>query len=846
MPLPLPPALKPLLAAGAALVPETEAVLGNPSFEEAEARILVVRLSPWRDVDRSTSHLILFAECRKALPRAYLDFAFMPDRGDRELLVGAARGGGTPPWFYGLASGRSPADFDLVLVSNAFALELLNLPYLFSTSGLPLRASARAALGARRPLVVLGGSNAAAAGAIVGEAGADGSRDAMADGLFFGEGEGAIGELALALTAPGVSPDGRLARAEAVEGFWRAGAPPRGGGTRRRLLGASPEPLLEWPLLNSPESGTARLQIAAGCPGLCSFCFEGWDRRPYRERPLAHIIADAREIRRRQGADSLEVYSFNFNTHEEVFALLFELGRIFRRVSFMSQRLDVLASTPGLVRAELAADKRSLTLGIEGVSARMRAYYRKGLSDEELGRLVELLVAPGIRELKLFYIVSGLEEDADLEEFAAFARLLGEARSERAPGLRILASAGYLVRLPWTPLQSAPLALEEAPLARIAGALREACEASGLEFRLASYFDEYCADQLLVLGGPPLLSWLEAAPSRGLVYDGSLSRGAWPSLRAAAEAAGLLGAEFLSEKGEGWRPPLPFLDPGRDSDLLRAEYLEARAGRDRPACLGEGCRDCGACEDAGARAFIARHRVAPPAEGLIDRITRLTAAKAAFRPVYAEVDLPAGLSGSTEAYKGAYVLKELGRLVPGSEQSVFEAREALFCRGGAFGLGEGFSGKTVFALYGPRPSRVAEIAAAAGFAVLPAGPDRGAPALLRIEAEVGFPPGGTESGRILASFREWLAEARIACTESRRGSARVFTVAAKDLRKGYLLAAELEEGPEGFIARLGLGPKARLEAWLSRLGPLGTRAARVRVVSLAYAPGEAGARLAGD
>ncbi|HRY73518.1 MAG TPA: hypothetical protein P5165_09855, partial [Spirochaetia bacterium] len=67
-----------------------------------------------------------------------------------------------------------------------------------------------------------------------------------------------------------------------------------------------------------------------------------------------------------------------------------------------------------------------------------------------------------------------------------------------------------------------------------------------------------------------------------------------------------------------------------------------------------------------------------------------------------------------------------------------------------------------------------------------------------------------------------------------------------DLRKGYLLAAELEEGPGGLLARLGLGPKARLEAWLSRLGPLGTRAARVRVVSLAYAPGEAGARPAGD
>ena len=114
---------------------------------------------------------------------------------------------GIPP-LIGVQSLHSVEDFDLVLFSNAYTLELINLPYLLlrcgqmASGGLPLWSSQR---GAEGPILILGGSNAMASQAIVR---ADG--DSLVDGIFFGEGEGRVGKLVSILAelwpAPQPSP----------------------------------------------------------------------------------------------------------------------------------------------------------------------------------------------------------------------------------------------------------------------------------------------------------------------------------------------------------------------------------------------------------------------------------------------------------------------------------------------------------------------------------------------------------------------------------------------------------------------------------------------------------------
>lgn len=826
----IPAALQALLSASRAINGLARESLGNPDWDAARARVLVLRLSPIRDVDRSSAHLILFSELRSGLPEAFIDFAFLPDRQDRELLE---RGDGQGlPWFFGAASGRRPSEFDLILVSNAFGLELVNLPRLFSTSGLPSRASARAsAEGA--PIVILGGSNAEQASAIVSEDG-----DSLVDGLFFGEGEGAVGPLA-SILLDGSRPRAErlLEAARLVEGFWPALHPELR--VRRRILRDSPPPLLAWPPLDTPEAKTARLQITAGCPGYCSFCFEGWDRRPYRELPIEAVLEAAKEIRTRNGVETLEVYSFNFNTHAEIFRLLFELGRIFRNVSLMSQRLDVLARTPGLVHAELAAGKRSFTLGVEGISGRMRAYFRKGLSDEELRRLVELLVVPETREIKFFYILAGFETESDIEDFSRFLSSVAERRNTLAPGLRITASAGYLVRLPGTPLAHAPLILEPSVYSSMAAAIEKVCEETGVEWRLAVHFDEYCADQMVSLAGGRLLPWFESlsAAPRDAVYDGSLAKSIWPNLDRFARDHSIVNAAFLGEKDAGSAPRFPFFEEGTEGRVLHREYLAAKAFLDRTTCLGASCGDCGACPDPASRLFLTKHRTRPAEPDAAAKIARIVAAKRSFPRILVEVDRPESLAGASIEAQEAWLLATLCRLGRDSWKKAFSARLEAPLADGEFGVPAGATGWAVFALEGPSESALSELAIEAGLRPI-AGtmPDRLAASVL-IDDRI------LEAGRLLnlAEAREdrqgfarklvvrWLAEARVAATEAREAELRRFDIAPRDIAKKSVLGARIA----GSRIELSLGPRARLSGLCSaggvRLSPLiaaGLRIAR--------------------
>jgi len=280
-----------------AYLPFNNPTLGNPPFGDASCRVLIVRLSPFRDVDRSLPHLFLVQEVRRALPHAFIDLAFFPGRGTRELFDEL-----DVPYLLGTQSMRSAQSFDLVLISNAYTLELINLPYLWLHAGLPLYASQR---GPEWPIVILGGSNAMAAQAIVG---ADG--DSLVDGIFVGEGEGRVSEL-VRLLAQGGAPQSRSHKQQALaevaaqlDGLWVAGPSLESHETVKAVYSGDDASCLsiDVPLLNSPEVHTASIQIDYGCPAFCSFCFEGYDRKPYRQLSLPDLLAAARRIKRVQGA----------------------------------------------------------------------------------------------------------------------------------------------------------------------------------------------------------------------------------------------------------------------------------------------------------------------------------------------------------------------------------------------------------------------------------------------------------------------------------------------------------------------------------------------------------------
>ncbi len=792
------------LSATEACIPAVSEDMGNPSWEKASVRLLILRLSPFRDIEGSTAHLVLFAECRKALPNAYIDFGFFPDRGDRAILSARAL-----PFFYGLESGRGSGDFDLILVSNAFALELVNLSYLYFNSGLPRRASERAEKSDTVdafPIIILGGSNAVSAGAILfpGTVPEEAS-DSLVDGIFFGEGEGAIAELVSALSMPKASRAERLENASSIQGFWRALS---GKKTTRNILRPYPPHLVKYPTLNSEGASTAKLQISAGCPGYCSFCLEGWESRPYRELPVAEITKAAHELKATTGASCLEIYSYNFNAHSEIFQLIFELSRIFRRVNFMSQRTDILAESPALVTSELAVDKRSFTLGIEGISDRMSNYYRKGISALQIDEAIGHLSIPAVREIKLFYILAGIENDEDVIAFADFAKRTAEHRRRAAPGQRIIVSVGYLVRLPFTPLQYASLCLDRDKLETIVRRIEGACAAGGLEFRLAADFEEYYVDQLLALGGSPLACWLEKTPEAGIHYDGGLSRGTGQSLESHARDAnvaghGLLDEAFSDAKGKEWRPPLAFVD--ENSVALRNIYLLA----------------------SNFTPIESRIKSPPsPTNEWLRRLERLMVAKRGFASTLIRANLPLSLAGATEEYRASWLMRKIAAATSDSGASVFDIEDALFAKGAKLeGMADRFWGASYFRLRGPDSGRMATAARAAGFEVV-----ADLSACERIMVEVKVPH--VHAWEAEEALKAWLTDERVDFIESRGTGAlglafRRLSPSIRDLKKKILLVAELFEQhtvlSEGdaigtFEARLTLGSKAKLTSWMARMG----------------------------
>lgn len=534
--------------------------------DPAAYRVLVLRASPLADVDQSLTHAVLYDLARRHCPDAAVDMAFLPPRADRPLLQAAGLA-----WPLGVRSLLPPGAFDLVLVSLSYVLECLNLPPMLRAAGLaPLAAQRRPG----DPVLVLGGAAALSAQCLL-EARPRGGWDSPCDAWFFGEFEdaaAAVLDACRSARADRAAALGRLgAAAGAVPGLW---LPQTGGACAKATCRGDSPATAHYPVLNGPEAGTCRLQISHGCPYACSFCFEGYGRKPYRERPAAALTAQAANLRRLTGAEAIDVVSFNFNTHRELPALMAGLSNLFPHSHFMSQRLDILLSTKHLLENELALGKRSFTLGVEGISQRMRDYFEKGIDAPSLRAMCQKLIAARVKEIKFFYILSGLEEQSDLDEFAAFLDFLGQAARAQG-GVRLVFSFGALMRMPFTPLQFGALELSRGRFEPLLRACRESAAAAGAECREAFRYDEYLVGQLLVLGGSEATALAGDLARAEVDYQDGLP----PRALAVAEAflarnADSLGA-LLAAKDADYPFPLAFVAQAETQAELHRRYLRA-------------------------------------------------------------------------------------------------------------------------------------------------------------------------------------------------------------------------------------------------------------------------------
>ena len=863
-----------------AFLPFANPTFNNPDFQNGAYRVLIVRLSPFRDVDRSIPHLFLFQEVRRALPRAFIDMAFFPSPVERTSFEQEGI-----PYLVGVQSLRSADEFDLVLISNAYTLELINLPYLLMRSGFPLFSSQR---GPEWPIVLLGGSNSMAAQSIIRKDG-----DSLVDGIFFGEGEGLVGNLVRFLQETRFSPKNLVSSkrelleqaAQQTPGFWCAGAPHpipldppcEGGGYTPKAVLHTPEAQflpVEYPILNSPEVHAANLQINYGCPAFCSFCFEGYDRKPYREFPLPDILSAARQIKRAQGVEELNLYSFNFNTHQDILEMILELHRLFDRVSLKSQRLDILQKTPYLLEAEVEADKRNFTLGIEGISERQRAWLHKGLSTKEISALLDRLFALKVRQVKLFYVLTGYETDEDIEEFRRFLKWLKETRRARNRRVRVVFSFGLLIRMPFTPLRHDRLLLDEQAWRPLIGQVKSACETNGFEFRLAFDWPAYCTTQVLAMGGYWLVDPIVALAQKGYCFDTTLPPEYWEELQGWMERAGHWNDTFLGEKGPDYPFALEFVESNVSAEFLYRQYRDVRppsappargeveAGRDSGYCLGSReqpghCLGCGACLDEEQRRAITHHQIhLPDAERYMPQLREVMARKRRLQPAYFLLRLDPWLAGVVPEFLNAFVFKGILSRYPELLDNLLAVRESLFTLHPNARRFPSVSGETVFALKAWDVEAL-KCTLAEETRFFPKNLVSESQAIQIVGQAEGFTPGsftrlhlevhlpGDLFPEAQVRLEEYLRGAYLRYSLRWEGSRYRFDLPRKTLKKKILFDGFFEtygnrnrngnEEGEGFFASLDVGPKFDLAAFLETFGQQELfRHARVQVSGIQW------------
>jgi len=782
-----------------------------------------MRLSPFVDVERSTPHLFLAREVRTALPDAFIDMAFLPPAHDARILLDAGL-----PLIIGTQAGGVFADFDLILASNSWLLEQVNLPYLLFHSDVPLWASER---GPQWPALILGGSNASAAHALVNPAG-----DCIADAIFFGEGEGSVARVARLFTDSAGKPKRERIEmiADVVGGVWPSGSWDRTVEKARAAKDAATPAWAAMPLLPGDEAGTARLAITQGCPCLCSFCFEGFDRAPFRQSSSEEILQSARDLKRATGADTVEIESFNFNTHTELAAVLAGLHRLYHRVNMMSQRVDILAQTPGLLDLEIAADKHSFTLGVEGVSENLRRFLHKSLVERDIRRVLEALHARKTREIKLFYLLTGREAAADFEEFTRFLKWLKSVRERSAASPRVVFSFGFLVRMPLTPLRYDPPILSEQGWRVPAGTAKSLCETHGFEYRLALSWPEYAATQVLAAGGHELSALLTSLAREGAVEE----RGLTPEARRLVEGwISAHGASLTPEIASEHVFAFPFLNGEATRGYLSGRYREAMAARDSGYCRrgatgSEACEDCPGCTRLPAR----RSREAAGLGEEARAMERIMERKRQLKPLVARAHIPREAAGMGERWAEAFLMRQFLQCHPAELENVLAVHESVVESSGIFGRETPWYGQTRVALTAwDQQTLERDIADGEG----PFSPARHTPhetkelitARIRLTLPVLFFP---DPANRLAAF---LRDAHAPVTIRRAMDGTHFVIPEKSRKKHMLLDGLCTSGPEECVMELTLGSHPFLGAWLASFAdPLSARRAEIEVLELAEGP----------
>jgi len=395
-------------------------------FVRRRFRLLLGYPAPYRVGMSSLGYLTLHREV-SARPDWSVERVF----GDPSPRPSASRAGAR---LGSLETGASVEDFHALGISVAHELDIPAVAALLQSLGLrPRRSERRERRGG--PLVVVGGPLTAINPRPLA---------ALADLVVVGEAETAIHRLCDALEEGLTADHGQELLGEADGCWWpQTGAPPP------PPLRVDTEHLPAHSGLWSPDAELRDMflvEVGRGCNRACAFCATS---RTAAGRCRV-VAADGVLARVPERATRVGLVGAAVSDHPDLSEIVDSLVESGREVGLSSIRADRL--NEDLVALLARAGLRTLTLGVDGASARLRRQVHKGVTEEHLVQGAHLAAGAGLRRLKLYQLV-GLpgETDEDLDELVSFTQRLSRI-------LPVTLAVSPFVPKPGTELADAPQA----------------------------------------------------------------------------------------------------------------------------------------------------------------------------------------------------------------------------------------------------------------------------------------------------------------------------------------------------------------------------------------------------